>query len=436
MAPYAGPSSGGQRWDGGASYQAQEQQGPFTADMENVTVTVDPQLGPIAIGAYAPHGKPAVLRAWDMKAKKPLWEQLSGQSWVENLEAEHVRIIGRSVYVAHKRQLFCLDLANGNRRWQVGLSDAPEGDDDDGLMIADPFNPGGRGAILVPTIDHQIFAIDRDSGQVLWNRPFGDSSLDVQPVAGLGACIVRSAGSYVKVDIINPAYPQSIARLGDDHWSTDLGQCRVSGRTVVTVVDDMGAEGDDDGLLCFDAVTGQRHFFDKVDDLEEDIVPCAIGPRAFAAMDDGAALYVGPRGRAMPVPVPNHKIVAMTQAGPTLVLLLTKAQGTPIRRIVGIEPNSLAFRFDSGEAGTEPDDRWHRQMQSDGYSLVFAATPNDDLDSAELRSVDTTTGRQLWSRPARRYRSHRFVNGAVVMRSWNGFEVLQPQSGQPIASLG
>lgn len=251
----------------------------------------------------------------------------------------------------------------------------------------------------------------------------------------MGACVVRHGGSYVKADIVNPAYPQSIASLGHDDWSTDLGHCRVSGRTVLTVVDDMGPEGDLDGLLCFDAVTGQTHFFDQVEDLEEDVLPCAIGPRAFAAMDDGAGLYVGPRGRPMPVPVPNHVIAAMMQAGPTLMLLLKKAHGTPIRRVVGIDPQTLAFRFDAGEAGSEPDHRWERQMQTDGYSVVFVATPEDDLDRAELRSVDTSTGRQLWRRPAPRYRSHSFVNGAVVVRMYNNVEVLQAQNGQPIASL-
>ena len=433
MAPYeaSGPQ-GAAQWDGGASESIQ--QGPFTTDTDDLAVTVDAQLGPIAIGAYAPHGKPAVLRAWDMKAKKPLWEQLSGQTWLETIRPRGMRVIGRNVYVANKRQLLCLDLANGNRKWQASLSDTPEGSDEDGLAIADPFPPNQRGAILVATVDHQVFAFDRDSGQPLWNRPFKDSA-ELEAVPGLGAVVVRHNGSYVKADIINPAFPQSVASHGNQDWSTDLGRCKVSGRTIVTCASSMGPENDEDGLFCFDAVTGQVHFFDRVEDLETDVVPCAIGPRVFAAVDSGRGLYVGPRGRPMPVPVPNHAVAALLQAGPTLMLLLKKAQGTAIRRIVGLDPNTLAFRFDAGEAGEEPTDDWDRQLATDGYSVVFVATPNDEMESAELRSVDTSTGRQLWRRPFPRYRHHRFVGGAVVVHGYDKIEVLAPQNGQLIAQV-
>jgi hypothetical protein len=53
---------------------------------------------------------------------------------------------------------------------------------------------------------------------------------------GHGACLVRYGAPYVKLDVVNPAYPQPIASLGHDDWSTDLGMCRLSGRTVVTPV--------------------------------------------------------------------------------------------------------------------------------------------------------------------------------------------------------
>lgn len=437
MAPYDGGGGGGPqgaaRWDGGASEASQEST-IFTTDLDGIAVTVDAQLGPIAIGAYAPHGKPAVLRAWDMKASRPLWDQLPGQSWVEGLTGRMMRVIGRNVYVANKRQLLCLDLAKGEKKWQANLSDAPGGDEE-GINIADPFPPGQRGAILVPTVDHQVFAFDRDSGQPLWQRAFGDSAAELQAVAGLGAVVVRHNGTYTKADILNPAYAQSIASLGTQDWSTDLGRCKVSGRTVITVASSMGPESDQEGLFCFDAVTGQVHFFEHVEDIDTDVTPVAIGPRTFAAVNSGTGLYVGPRGRPMPPPVPNHKVVGMMQAGPVLALMLTKAHGTEVRRVVAIDPNTLAFRFDAGEAGTEPTYDYDQQMVTDGYSLVFVATPNDDVMTAELRSVDTNTGRQLWTRPAPGYRRHGFVNGAVVVHGYRQIEVLSPQNGQRIAAI-
>lgn len=439
MAPWSGHATGGQaaqRWDGGASHA--QPAGPFSGGVSGVAVTVDPQLGFVAVGVNAPHGQPPCLRAWDVKGNRPLWETLHGQAWLERVSRGSLAIVGRNVYVANKRQLLCLDLASGNRKWAASLSDEPAGDDEDGLMIADPFpqGPGQRGAILVPTIDHGLFSFDRDSGQPLWQRSFGDKDIDVQVVPNLGACVVRHGSPYIKVDVVNPAFAQPIASLGHDHWSTDLGVARVWGRSVLTVADDMGPEGDDDGLLCFDAVTGQPHFFDRVEDLEtDDVVPCLMGARAFAATSGGDGLYVGPRGRVMPPPVPNHSIAAFCPAGPTLILLLRKSHGTPVRRIVGIDPNTLAFRFDAGEAGSEPDDRWDRQIMTDGYSAVFVATPNDDLDTSELRSVDTSTGRLLWSRPIGRWEAHRFINGHVVVWTDEKIEALLPQNGQVLATL-
>jgi hypothetical protein len=456
MAPFAGvpaygggggggPTSSGQRWDGGASYDQQE--GPFSPNgNEGVVVTVDPQLGFLAFGVYAPHGKPPVLRCWNVKDKKPLWEVLQGQGWLDKVSRSSLAVRGRNLYVANKRQLLCLDVATGNKKWNSSLSDSPVGSDDDamggehigGINIADPFpqGPGARGAILVPTIDNALFAFDRDSGQPLWQRSFGDKSIEVDAVAGLGACVVRYGSPYIKIDIVNPAFQQPIASLGHDHWSTDLGLARISGRTVLTVADDMGVEGDDDGLFCFDAVTGQAHFFDHVEDLDMDeIAPLAMGARAFAATDNGEGLYVGPRGRVMPPPVPNHAICAMFAAGPTLVLLLKKMHGTPVRRVVGIDPNTMAFRFDAGEAGSEPEYNFEAQCATDGYSFVFVATPQDDMSQCELRSVDTSTGRMLWNRQVGHWQGHRFIGGQLIVFSHEKIEALSPQNGQVLATL-
>ncbi|MDB4938797.1 MAG: uncharacterized protein JWP87_5769 [Labilithrix sp.] len=412
--------------------------GPFGDDIDSVVVAFDPQMGFVAIGPFSPLGEPPRLRAWDLTQRRVLWEALQGQTWVDSLSRASVKVIGRNVYVAHKRQLMAFDLATGNRKWGSPLSDAIDGDDDEpsGLAVVDPFAPLGRGAVLVRTIDNGLFAFDRDSGQPLWQKSYGDKSFELTAVEGLGACLVRYGAPFVKIDVVNPAHPQPIASLGHDDWSTDLGMCRLHGRTVVTAVDDFGSEGDTDGLFAFDAVTGAVHFFEAIQDLDQDdIVPCSMGPRIFAAMDDGEGIYVGPRGRPIPVPVPNHVVAAFCSAGPSLAILLKKAHGTPVRRIIGIDPATLAFRFDAGEAGTEPDGSWDRQLATDGWSLVFVATPDDDLDRCELRSIDTTTGRLRWSRPIGRWRAHAFVGGHLVAWADGRIEVLAPANGQVVAAL-
>jgi hypothetical protein len=367
-----------------------DEDGASSSVLDNTPeVAFDPQVGFLAIAGFAPGGEPARIRAWDLKNQRALWEALHGQKWVEEISDDEIWVHGKNVYFAKKRQIVVLDLVSGAQKWVASLSDTA-------VDVADPFPPVGRGAILVATSDHRLFAFDRDSGQPLWNRGF-EHTVEIEPVVGQCTCVVRIAGTYVKAEIVNPAYPQPIARFGHDHWSTDLGLCRVSGRSVVTVAEDMGSEGDDDGILGFDAVTGARHFFDRAPDLEEsDLAPCAMGPRVFAATDDLDGIYVGPHGRVMPVPIPNHEVVAFCAAGPTLVMLLKKTHGSEIRRVIGIDPHSMAFRFDAGEAGDEPSSDFERQLATDGYSLVYVATDEDE-GASELRSIDTTTGRRLWT---------------------------------------
>ena len=81
------------------------------------------------------------------------------------------------------------------------------------------------------------------------------------------------------------------------------------------------------------------------------------------------------------------------------------------------------------------DDDWDRQIATDGYTVVFVATPNDDLSSCELRSLDTSTGRMLWSRPIGRWQEHRFIGGHLVVWTDEKIEVIAPANGQVIATL-
>lgn len=424
----------GQPWSSGPSGA----EAIFSADVSSLVCAFAESRGFLLIGPHAPLGQPSRLRAVDMVSKQVLWEAFEGQKWVPEIDAAQMRAHGRNLYVTYKRSLYVLDVTTGERRWAAQLPDKVDSGHDrfEGPHIVDPFPPEGRGALLVRTIDNGLHAFDRDSGQALWSRSFADKSFEMEAVVGQGAVVLRHGFPFVKLEIINPAYAQPVASLptvGD--WSTDLGLGRVSGRSIVTVVDSYGSEADQEGVLCLDALTGHVHFFEEAEDLEDDDVPaCAMGQRVFAAADDGG-IWVGPRGRVVPCPVPNHRIAAFLPAGPTLVLLCKKAQGTETRRVVGIDPTSLAFRFDCGEAGSEPDDDWEKQMITDGYSAVFVASPHDDEDDCELRSVDTTTGRLLWTKPIGAWQGHFFVGGHVVAWSDEAVHVLAAANGAVVASF-
>ncbi len=410
---------------------------------DSVAVAMDPQLGPIVVRVHAPVGTPPVLQAYDLVQKRVLWEAFKGQTWIQNLEASSYRIHGRCLYLANKRNLVSLDLASGNQKWGAQLPDeiarGQTFGEEPRLVVEDAFPPNQPGAILVKTDDHVLSAFDRDSGRPLYQRTFGkdSSDFDLQVVPNGQAAVVVYGSPYNKCEIINPAYAQPLSRHGegaDGDWSTDLGACTLFGRTVVTRVESFGPETDLDGALCFDVLTGQRHFFVQTDDLEEDIVPETAGGRVFFGVNSGEGMWIGPEGRTYPSPAQGFRISAWKACGPTLFVLLVKARGTEVRRVIGMDPASLAMRFDCGLIGTEPSNLGRETFQSDGQTVVYVASPEDDSSACEVVAVDAAHGNRLWAKPIGDYVSHHVAFGHVIVRSEEKIFVLSVRQGQELAS--
>lgn len=408
-----------------------------------VGLTLDPQLGPVVVRVHSPVGAPPVLQGYDLAQKRVLWEAFKGQTWLENVEASSFRFHGRTVYIANKRNLVALDLASGQQRWGAQLPDeisrVSEIGQEPRLVVEDAFPPNQPGAILVKTEDNVLSAFDRDSGRPLYQRTFGKDSSDftVQVVPNGQVAAVVYGSPYNKCEIVNPAYPQPLSRHGegaDGDWSTDLGVCTLFGRTIVTRVESFGPETDLDGALCFDAVSGQRHFFVQAEDLEEDIVPETIGGRVFFGVNSGEGMWIGPEGRLYPSPAQGFRIVGWKACGPTLFVLLVKARGTEVRRVIGMDPGTLAMRFDCGMIGTEPSNLGRDVFQSDGQTVVYVASPQDDSSECELVAVDAAGGFRLWAKPIGDYVSHQVALGHVIVRSEEKLFVFSIRQGQEIAT--
>jgi DNA-directed RNA polymerase subunit RPC12/RpoP/outer membrane protein assembly factor BamB len=409
---------------------------------DSVAIALDPQLGPVVVRVFSPVGVPPVVQAYDVRQKRVLWEAFKGQTWMGNLEAASFRILGRNVYIANKRNLVVLDLASGNQKWGAQLPDeisrVKNIGEEPRLVVEDAFPPNQPGAILVKTEDHVLSAFDRDSGRPLYQRTFGKDSSDftIQIVPNGQVAAIVYGFPYNKCEIVNPAYPQPLSRHGegpDGDWSTDLGACTLFGRTVVTRVESFGPETDQDGALCFDALSGQRHFFVQAEDLEEDIVPETIGGRVFFGANGGEAMWVGPEGRLYPSPAQGFRILAWRACGPTLFVLLVKARGTEVRRVIGLDPGTLAMRFDCGMIGTEPSNLGREVFQSDGQTVVYVASPQDDSSDCELVAVDAAGGFRIWAKPIGDYVSHHIVLGHVLVRSEEKLFVFSLRQGQEIA---
>lgn len=438
-----GPGSGGVAY---ATYDAGDQEGPpreLTAEPDDAAFVLDPELGPLVIGKHEPYGAPPSLRAWDARQKRVLWEAFKGQTWVTDLEASSFRLHGRHLYVASKRNLVALDLATGRQRWGAQLSDAVARLTDYGqeprLAIEDVFPPNQPGAVLVRTDDNVLCAFDRDTGRPLYQRTLGKDASDflVRPVPGGQVALVVYGAPYTKCERVNPAYPQPLSLHGlgaDGDWSTDLGACHLVGRTVITRVESFGPDTDQDGVLVFDALTGQRHFFEEVEDLSDEIPPEAMGARVFFATEDGEGLWVGPRGTALPCPAQGFRIAGLKAAGPTLFLLLVKARGTEVRRVLGLDPTSLHVRFDCGLIGAEPT-IGVESFATDGQTMVYVGSPSDDASECELVAVDAAAGNRLWARPVGTHQCHTVALGHVLVRSYERLVAFSLRDGREVASF-
>jgi outer membrane protein assembly factor BamB len=396
-------------------------------------------IGFALIGKYTPEGQPPRLRAIDAVNKRVAWEALSGQSWIEDLSSDAIGVHGRNVYIANNRSLVVLDLFTGTQRWATQLADkvetSYERDELRGPAIIDPFPADGRGAVMVLTVDHQLSAFDRDTGHPLWQRPFEGRRDKLRAILGQSvvAAHVAEGGS---LEILNPGYAAPVATVGVRDGFAVRGISLDSGMIVANVGKQLGDDEEEKGVAVIDPSSGRVVGYEKVEDLgggvsfDESVAIVGWG-RIFAMVDNGKSIQTG--GHVVAAPLQDHKALALAIAGPTLFVLLEKTKGTSVRRLVGLDPQTLAMRFDLGELGTEPDDHTPVQLQSDGYSLVYVASPKDDDDDCELRACDTTSGRLLWRRPVGEWYGHSFIGGYLVYFSRREMAVLRPDNGEVLA---
>lgn len=415
----------------------------LTAEPQEAALLFHPDLGPIVVGKHEPEGAPPSLRAWDARNRRVLWEAFKGQTWVSDLEASSFRLHGKNLYVATKRNLIALDLASGHQRWGAQLSDHVarliEPGEEPRLAVEDAFPPNQPGAVLVQTDDHVLYAFDRDTGRTLYQRTLGKdaSGFVVRAVPGAQVALVVYGQPYVKCERINPAYPQPLGVHGlgaDGDWSTDLGACHLVGRTVLTAVESFGPETDLNGVLAFDALTGQRHFFEEAESLSDEVPPEAHGARVFFAKEDGEQLWVGPRGTTLPCPAQGFRITALKAAGPTLFLLLVKSRGAEVRRVLGLDPSSLHVRFDCGLIGSEPT-LGPETFATDGQTMVYVGSPHDDSDACELVAVDAAAGNRLWAKAVGAHECHTVAFGHVLVRTAERLLVLSLRHGEELAAF-
>ncbi|HEY8079928.1 MAG TPA: PQQ-binding-like beta-propeller repeat protein [Labilithrix sp.] len=400
---------------------------PFTSYIVNTTLTFDPRVGYAVIGAHKPDGEPARLRAWDLQNKRVAWEALSRQLQSDDLDYEGMRVHSGNVYVGWERNFRVLDLFTGQQRWGAELSDKPAYDARPwatrGMRVFDAAPIGARGAIWLVTVDDFITCYDRDTGQMLWREERERMPRRIHPLDS-GQLIVEGNG---EIELVDPAQKTVLDKLSGRIERLDL-----EGAVGALQVRDWGFR-ERAGILVHDFRARKELLFEPAEDIEDDVPTVMAFGRVFCALESGAKLFAAPSARTIEL-LQGFHIKSLAMCGPTLFVLLVKHHGTSYRRVLGIDPQTLAVRFDLGELGTEPDDDYPTQMCSNGYVNVIVTSPANDDDRCELIAVDPR-GAILWRKDIGEWRSHWFCGGNVVVCCGQGLRILRPDNGQLVASL-
>jgi outer membrane protein assembly factor BamB len=398
---------------------------PFSTSHRDLCLTFDPRAGYALLGVFREDAGSPRLRVFDVYNKRVAWEAFAGEPALEDLDYESIAVHGGNVYVGVGRSLRVLDLMTGQPRWGAELSDTLAHDYGPptvrGARVIDPVPAGARGAMWAVAIDDTIFAFDRDTGQPLWREVRERLPRRIRPFES-GLLLLEHSSS---VEVVDPATKNVV-----DSIASRVERLDVEGRLGILQVENWGWR-ERDGVLLHDFLARKEVLFEAVDDPEDDVQTVVGHGRVFCAVESGARLFAGPHGRAVEL-CPAFHIRSLTMCGPTLMVLLRKHHGTSVRRFMGVDPQTLAVRFDLGEMTTEPDDDWTEQVCANGQVAVLVTSPTGSDRQCELWGVDPS-GRILWRLPVGAWKAHYFLGGHVVVSSSMGWQIVRPDTGQVVA---
>lgn len=389
----------------------------------------DPRVGYALLGSHAPKGEPPRLRAWDLYNKRVAWEAMAGEPGIDRLEWEKLAVHAGNVYVGGERTLRVLDLFTGAEKWRSELSDKLAYDSHTvatrGMRIVDAAAPGARGAVWAVAVDDVICAFDRDTGQLLWRETREHQPRRYHPFdSGL---LLLEYGH--EVELVDPSAPPSKKTIVDKITGR-IERFDLEGHIGVVQVDRWGWR-ERDGILLHDFVQKKELLFEAVDGLEDDVPSVTGQGRVFAAAESGAKLFAAPKSKMVEL-VPAFHIESLLMCGPTLMVLLRKHHGTSVRRFVGVDPQTLAIRFDLGELAESPSRDWTQQMCTNGQVTVLATGRTGESHTTDLLAIDPA-GRVVWKVPVRNWSSHYFLGGHVAVHSGAGWQILRADTGEVLA---
>jgi serine/threonine protein kinase len=415
----------------------------FTSPCNRLTLSHHAQYGFTLIGGHLPPDEQPRLRAYGLQQKRVVWEAMEGGDWLRDLK--HMSVLGNNVFVPQNTNVTCIDLASGQQRYVCRVPerlDIKSGGADQGASIVE-----AGGLVLMKTVGRTVIAFDPQTGNERARRQF-HNPVDLFVLEG-GQLFARyeTEGKDARglLEFLNPATLEKATVLGKS-WTNNerasIVEVTVAGSSLIARVDNWGLLASK-GIAVLDAATGREQHFERVRNLDELVVPTQGAGRIYYVSNPGPQQQINgsPGGLRAGVPLPNHRVVAMFIANAVLFLVLEE-NGTSTRRLVGLDPSTLAPKVQFGtlaassaSARLQPRDQ-ARHVIAAGNLAFFVLERGDGSADGELYAVDTTTGTAVWTRSLRDIgpiEDFFFLGGYLVLCAEASLMILDPMRGTTVA---
>ncbi len=415
----------------------------FTSPCNRLTLSHHAQYGFTLIGSHLPPDDSPRLRAYSLQQKRVAWEAMEGEDWLKDLK--HMSVIGSNVFVPQNTNVTCFDLATGQQRYVCRVPerlDIKSGGADQGASIVE-----AGGLILMKTVGRTVIAFDPQTGRERARRQF-PNPVDLFVLDG-GQLFARyeTEGKDARglLEFLNPATLEKATVLGKS-WTNNerasIVEVTVAGPALIARVDNWGLLASK-GVAVLDAASGREQHFERVRNLDDVVIPTQGAGRIYYVSNPGPQQQINgaPGGLRTGVPLPNHRAIAMFIAN-TVLFLVLEENGTGVRRLVGLDPSTLAPKVQFGtlaassaSARLQPRDQ-ARHVIAAGNLAFFVLERGDGSADGELYAVDTTTGTAVWTRSTRDIGSIEdffFLGGYLVLCAAASLMILDPMRGTTLA---
>jgi hypothetical protein len=411
------------------------------------TIVLGPDGEPWVIGHVVLPGGSVALRA--IRRGHVVWEGLHELArWNTPPKTGSFRSSGRALLFAHERGLAAIDPSTGQLRWSIELPEALDRDKLGRPRLFDPFANDERGVLIARTDQQCLLAHDRETGAPRWRFDDHDGyAAHAFLIAGVGVGV--SAREWCVA--LDGHTGRVLCAFGARHGGAPV---RVQGvacdgvALLLSVRDWPHGTDNPQGVVAVDARTGQPTIPFVPVKVAAIISPVVWNERVYWASDDRQSVVVtrlvaakrSSRWRAQPQPEPctmvrveqGDAIVQELAVAPDTVLVLLNGRLQSVARMIGLDAALLTIRFDVDLVDQHSSLNDKPLVVHKSLAIVATRRRWSGETAAQLRALDVSTGRTVWTLHADGLIEHAMVGAVLVIRSAQGTWFVEPTNGQRI----